>query len=57
MPVIGGHGWYWEQVPSKGWRKGHADLGLGNGVFWERREWIWDRRKWLRMGVRRRIVV
>jgi len=31
--VKGGHGGYWEQVPRKGWRKGHADLGLGKCVF------------------------
>ena len=27
-PVKGGHGGYWEQVPRKGWRKGHGGHGL-----------------------------
>ena len=39
-PVKGGHGGYWEQVPRKGWRKGHGGHGLpvigGHGWYWGR---------------------
>jgi hypothetical protein len=40
-PVQGGHGGYWEQVPRKGWRKGHGGHGLP--VIGGRHGWYWGR--------------